>query len=848
MIVEKVSPTPYALLFRANTFDYEDVRGDVDPALVRFGDCEDPVQALTFESRRVLDAISSANASVSVNHQTRLGEGIDSSWSQFESMGFGSMLDGSQTTDDTGFRGYHSTERMRNKPMSGRNEFDRPTTPSWADFLSSGFGDDATKREGGGLLKLPPDQVLPPITPPRVQSSQSHVRHGMRSDNLDPPELNATSHMELDETFWWVWMSSLADEETDARKAVFGRCAFIETEPKVTGGGWLILEEQVKGAAAPLKNDVQIVEKKSRFTFGRKSRQRRGSTGKKPPVPKNDALKAASSPALTQPKPSADQEAKMHQAAANLVREQQEVEDAKSEFSRRGRRDEGYASKTNSIMTLGIGSKLKDEAGPAMQWARKYDKDTIRDRYLGDPNMGTGTGTPRAYSMASTMDLISATKPALEADKPKERDLPPTPEREGKLTAPKSKFYENISTPTLPKHIASQTLEEPQHQEKREPSPRVSESKHRDKLDEKSPLSPSDPRHLNRKPVSDPEKAPIEQHPAFRKSTERKPVNGSTGQPKPAAAAAQAAMKKNSASNAPTSPTKDTENLQRSKVGSTRKIRNLFTRKKDEPDVPEALAMQRAISSKQTRNTLRKPRPESRQEDRPPTVPEKPTQPTPEPVRETPEPPQHVAENDFDGGPGPEVEEYDQEDYEEHHPEVDNTNRSTAHFSNFTSGPLEDQPAFAGEDEAYYDERPSQDVEEETGSGSAERHFNTQTAQRLFGNQEQEQQPTREEFATPMEMNPNDEAEHGLADEEPSPPEHIPPPPSKPPPIPKDLSEDRWKQIRQNAAERRQDRTEAQSHASRASAGAATEKTMTTDDGETSGEECKHCIPIEPGS
>ena len=853
MIVEKVSPTPYALLQRASTFDYEQVRGDVDPVLVRFSDSEDPVRALTFESRRVLDAISSTNASAYANHEMSLGDATDSSWSRFENMGFTSLLDGPQDTTSAG-RGYTSAEGMRTKPASGKNEFNRPTTPSWADFLSSGFGDDAAKRTGPSLLSLPPQQILPPITPPRVQSSQSHVRNGLREDNLDTPELNATSHLELDETFWWVWMSSLAGEEPPNRKAVFGRCAFVETEPKVTGGGWIVVEEQVKGAAAPLDQDVKIVEKKSRFTFGRKSRQRRQSLGKKPPVPTNDALKAASSPALNQTRPTADQEAKIHRAAADLVKEQQEQEDARSEFSRRGRRDEEYGSKTNSVMTLGMGPMLSKEAAPAMQWARKYDKDTIRDRYLGDSKMGTGT--PRAQSLASTMDLISATKPALDSDSSpyRERDLPPTPQLDGEASQalPPSSPPQHTNTVAASKLPAQPMPPIAQGSHKHEeddepvfpPTPRASDTHHARKMSERSTVSPEDLNHTNRKPVAKTDKN-LEEHPAFRKSTDRKQANGaghSKSPPAPAAAAAAAAMKNQNASQG---LTPDAQGVQKSKVGSTRKFKGLFTRKKpNDADEPEALAMHRAISAKTKPNTLKKHRPYSPQEDDPPPVPEQVhAQPQPPPHYTAPEhPPPAVPgapEREFEGEPGPEVETATSR-FRNSEPESENLNRSTAHFSNFTEGPLEDQPAFIGDDNKSEQEHELEQQEDLSDQEveSTPHPFKTRAAERLYSSEEPEQQAAREEFATPMEQGASDHILPASGNMEAS-HEHVPPPPSAPAPIPKELSQDRWAQIRKNAAERRGE--EQGAHGSRASQSAASQSAATekTDDGEDSGEECK---------
>ena len=59
MIVDSVSPTPFALLRRANHFAYR----DDDRVLQEFAEYDDPVKALTDECRRVLRSISSANQS-----------------------------------------------------------------------------------------------------------------------------------------------------------------------------------------------------------------------------------------------------------------------------------------------------------------------------------------------------------------------------------------------------------------------------------------------------------------------------------------------------------------------------------------------------------------------------------------------------------------------------------------------------------------------------------------------------------------------------------------------------------------------------------------------------------------
>ena len=83
MIVDSVSPTPFALLRRAAHFEYR----DDDMVLQAYSSYEDPVKALTDECRRVLNAVSHTNQSeLLTNGPTRQIQ--DPTWSRFEDFGF----------------------------------------------------------------------------------------------------------------------------------------------------------------------------------------------------------------------------------------------------------------------------------------------------------------------------------------------------------------------------------------------------------------------------------------------------------------------------------------------------------------------------------------------------------------------------------------------------------------------------------------------------------------------------------------------------------------------------------------------------------------------------------------
>lgn len=426
MIVSAVSPTPFALLRRANHFQYR----DDDRALQQLSDYEDPVKALTDECRRVLKSISSANQSQISSSKQSTGL-IDASWSRFEDIGFSGAFDETEEDeDDSGaFMKQKKMPGLRTAAASGNAAGGRPTTPSWADFLSSGFVDEA--KNGPAPLLLPPDKILPPIdTSGRGRSSQSHRNRHETENDLDPGELANITRFDLDEAFWWVWISSLAGEETSERKAAFGRCALVETT--IPGGKWLVFEEMVKGAASEPAEGAYVAEKKSRFGWTRRSKgsARRKSTGKHDlelaglQSPYNGSQSVGVSKTSIAP----DQHARIQAAAARLQQKQRQQETELSS-ARRGRDPDVTSQKTNSVFTLQ--PVIMSEASPAMKWANKYDKDAIREAYLANNATGKGLGRPPSYLNGNSKqndELMSPTVASLQRNVPSpERDLPNIP-------------------------------------------------------------------------------------------------------------------------------------------------------------------------------------------------------------------------------------------------------------------------------------------------------------------------------------------------------------------------------------------------------------------------------------
>jgi hypothetical protein len=458
MMVDSVSPTPFSLLRRAKHFEYR----DDDRALQQFSAYEDTVKALTDECRRVLECIANANQSV-ISPASPDPKTPDPSWSRFEDFGFSGIMDSSSSTDGTSLGGSpREFSSLRSGARSMNTNFGRPTTPSWADFLSSGFADENNQSPPNTLML--PSQKLPPLGENRVQSSQSHMRHGLNEDDLEPGELASITRFDLDETFWWVWMISLASEETTDRKAAFGRCTLIET--RIQGAKWLVMEEQVKGASPGPEEGAYIAEKKSKFSFTRRGRLgRRKSTGKKPPA-KEPYNRTATTTPMSKTSIGPDQHARIQAAAAKLAQNERDEKDAKEFAQRRGRQNDTSSVKTNSVLTLQ--PHLVNEAGPAMQWDKNYgqaalDKDVLRAQYLGDLSAGRGS---KSNLMTAANGRSSPLPPEIS-----NRDLPALPK--SVMEAPSTKRGDSRSPARIETHTpeASVTPVPWPHHESPTPTP-----------------------------------------------------------------------------------------------------------------------------------------------------------------------------------------------------------------------------------------------------------------------------------------------------------------------------------------------------------------------------------------
>lgn len=261
LLVRNISPTPFTLLDRLARHSFVQTnpneRGDALECLIEAtSNFNDPTKALTPECLRVLKLISATNESDALTAAllrtpNSLG---DKTWTRFADLGFEGLDSPSEADSDGENEISRSTSPELNHPRrTTRRDYlgvNRPKTPSWGDFLVSGF---APGQSSSGF-SLPPDKLLPPIntnTLPSMSSRRSlNSRDGptgatqYRSNlhELEKGEVKSVERSRVDDALWSVWMESLCGEEIEEKKAVFGRCVVAETNAPDSGRRWIVVE------------------------------------------------------------------------------------------------------------------------------------------------------------------------------------------------------------------------------------------------------------------------------------------------------------------------------------------------------------------------------------------------------------------------------------------------------------------------------------------------------------------------------------------------------------------------------------------------------------------------------
>src|SRR5579859_2653875 len=146
--VRNVSPTPFALLDRLARHSFiqtnPNERGDALECIIEAQTTyNDPTRALTDECLRVLRLIAATNESdVLTAALLRTPNSLeDKTWTRFADLGFEGLDPSSDSEDDDASQATSPT----NQPYRRRRDYlglNRPKTPSWGDFLVSGFSNE----------------------------------------------------------------------------------------------------------------------------------------------------------------------------------------------------------------------------------------------------------------------------------------------------------------------------------------------------------------------------------------------------------------------------------------------------------------------------------------------------------------------------------------------------------------------------------------------------------------------------------------------------------------------------------------------------------------------------------
>lgn len=250
--VRNISPTPFALLDRLARHSFiqtnPNERGDALESIIEAQtNHHDPTRALSDECLRVLRLISATNESdVLTAALLRTPNSLeDKTWTRFADLGFEGLDPSSDSDEDD----HHSRATSPAEPFRRRRDYlglNRPKTPSWGDFLVSGFSAEGSNAG----FTLPPDKLLPPINTHTMASGSgrrsvaSRDGTGFKSNlhELEKGEVKSVERSRVDDALWSVWMESLCGEEIEEKKAVFGRCVIAETKAADSGRRWIVVE------------------------------------------------------------------------------------------------------------------------------------------------------------------------------------------------------------------------------------------------------------------------------------------------------------------------------------------------------------------------------------------------------------------------------------------------------------------------------------------------------------------------------------------------------------------------------------------------------------------------------
>ena len=373
--------------------------------------------ALTDECRRVVNAISGRDQVVQQTSDTAATD--TPSWTRFEDVGFATVLNGGDgaAAGRTVLGDGDSISSSRPTTISVSRDPPRAVANSWSDFMESGFSTDYDKSTSTVLT--PPDKVLP-----RLHTAALPPATAATSNGISSGELQNVSRIKLEETFWWVWMTSLAGEEPAIRKTIFNKCAVLEMQ--AAAERWFVIEEQMKVRSyAQEMPSSPLVTKKSRFGFMKRNRTSQSVENLRPST--SPAVSRLASSRVIEISP--QQRSRVHTAAVSLVASHNDraaAEVLSKQTSARSEDNAHHLTSTTSMVNLT--NNFQTDSAAAMQWDRKFEQESTKTTYLEDPSAGKGIQrepSPKGQGLLQRPSTTTAT--TTYSTQWYERDLPAVP-------------------------------------------------------------------------------------------------------------------------------------------------------------------------------------------------------------------------------------------------------------------------------------------------------------------------------------------------------------------------------------------------------------------------------------
>lgn len=272
LLVGRLSSDPLVLLQRvAKTIQLSDSSkfasiDEYQTLNTLFHSKEDIELRMSVESRRILEEISRANGILATDHNMMIKDTVNLSydvrcktWSKFYNNAFIDPVTGDLHRPLTNYvypPNYKTRIEQSQRPYSERPTTAYPPTPEL--HYSQPLRAETWKNA----------KDYYEITQDNKQYANLEAWHHQRKVEEQHRVSCILSHIEIDDFFAWVWMSSLSPEQTEVRKAMFGRSVVVEVplyEGKA-GRRWVVVEEVLVPKPSPMRPKINTNDMPFEYT------------------------------------------------------------------------------------------------------------------------------------------------------------------------------------------------------------------------------------------------------------------------------------------------------------------------------------------------------------------------------------------------------------------------------------------------------------------------------------------------------------------------------------------------------------------------------------------------------